>query len=169
MKKLENSLHCIDSISQWSGKIVSFLILVLMCVVLIEVVMRYVLNNPTKWVHEMSLYLFGGAINLGAAYTLLHKGHVTMDVVQSRLSPRGKAIMDIATFIFFFIFVAVLLWKGWHMAWKAFQFMERTESSWGPVIWPSRLVIPVGAFLLLLQGIAKFVRDILTVTGRTNT
>ena len=166
MRKLENSLHFIDYMSEWSGKIFSFLFVVLMCVVLIEVVMRYVLNNPTKWAHEMSLYFFGGAINLGAAYTLFHKGHVTMDVVHSRLSLRGRAIMDIATFIFFFVFVAVLLWKGWYVTWKAFQFMERTESSWGPVIWPSRLVIPIGAFLLLLQGLAKFVRDILTVKGR---
>lgn len=74
--------------------------------------------------------------------------------------------MDAATFIFFFMFVVVLLWKGWDMTWKALQIMERSQSQWGPVIWPSRLVIPVGAFLLLLQGLAKFIRDMAVATGR---
>lgn len=168
MKKSENILRYIDSISDLSGKIVSFLILILMGVVLIAVVMRYVVNRPTIWSHETGLYLFGGIIMLGAAYTLRHEGHVRMDALYGRFSPRGRAITDLATFIFFFLFIIVLLWKGWDMTWKAIRFMERTESFWGPVIWPSRIVIPIGAFLLLLQGLAKFVRDILTVKGRPN-
>ena len=168
MRKLENFLHFIDSISDWSGKIFSLLLLILLGVMLIEVVMRYIFNDPTIWGHEMGLYIFGAIIMLGGAYTLLHKGHVCMDAVHSKLSQKGRAIMDVATFIFFLIFVIALLWKGWDMTWKAFKFMERTESPWAPVIWPSRLVIPVGAFLLLLQGIATFVRNFLTATGRIN-
>jgi TRAP-type mannitol/chloroaromatic compound transport system permease small subunit len=128
--------------------------------------MRYLFNDPTIWSHEMGLYVFGAIITLGAAYTLLHKGHVTMDVVYIKLSPKARATMDVATFIFFFLFVVVLLWKGWDMTWKAIRIMERSQSVWAPVIWPSRLVIPVGAFLLLLQGLSKFIRDMAVATGR---
>jgi TRAP-type mannitol/chloroaromatic compound transport system permease small subunit len=168
MQKGERFLRYIDSISDWIGKIVSFLILILMGVVLFAVVMRYIVNKPTIWSHETGLYLFGGMVMLGAAYTLRHEGHVRMDAFYGRLSARGRAITDLATFVFFITFVVVLLWKGCDMTWKAIHFMERTESFWSPVIWPSRIVIPVGAFLLLLQGLANFVRDILAVKGGQN-
>jgi len=165
MQKLNSVLCFIDRISEWSGKIVSFLILCSIIVVLTEVVMRYFFNNPTIWGWEMSLFLFGGAVMLGGAYTLLHGSHVKMDVLYVRLSTRGRAILDIVTFAVFLFFVVILIWKSGHMAVKSFEIMEKTESAWGPIIWPARITITVGAFLLLLQGMAKFIRDIITATG----
>lgn len=102
---------------------------------------------------------------LGGAYTLLHGSHVKMDVLYVRLSTRGRAILDIVTFAVFLFFVVILIWKSGHMAVKSFEIMEKTESAWGPIIWPARITITVGAFLLLLQGMAKFIRDIITATG----
>lgn len=166
MQKLTSFLHFIDSISDWSGKIISFLLLGLMGIVLIEVVSRYCFRSPTIWVHELSLYFLGGAGMIGGAYTLLHGGHVPMDVVYNRLSLKGRAMMDLLTFFFFIFFIGVLLWKGWDITWKAFRGMERTESVWGPVIWPSRLMLVIGGLLLLLQGLAKFVRDLLIIMGK---
>ena len=166
MQKLNSLLCFIDKISEWTGKIVSFLVIGSIIVVLIEVVARYFFNNPTVWGWEMSLFLFGGAVMLGGAYTLLHGSHVKMDVAYARLSVRARAILDVITFIFFLVFVVIMIWKSGYVAVKAIEFMEKTESPWGPVIWPSRIAITIGAFLLLLQGIAKFVRDILIITGR---
>lgn len=166
MQKLNSVLCFIDRISEWSGKIVSFLILGSVAVVLTEVVMRYFFNNSTIWGWEMSLFLFGGAVMLGGAYTLLHGNHVKMDVVYARLSTRGKAIIDVITFAVFLFFMVVVIWKSGHVALKSFEIMETTESAWGPIIWPSRAAITVGTSMLLLQGLAKFIRDILIVAGR---
>ena len=104
MLKLVRVLHFIDNVSEWSGKIFSFAGLVLVGVVLSEVTCRYLLNNPTEWVYETSLYIFGAMFMIGGAYTLLHGGHVNVDIVHTRLSPRARAITDIVTFVFFFIF-----------------------------------------------------------------
>jgi TRAP-type mannitol/chloroaromatic compound transport system permease small subunit len=114
----------------------------------------------------MSTFLFAGAVMLGGAYTLLHGSHVKMDVVYTRLSTRGRAILDIVTFAVFLFFMVIVIWKSGHVAWKAIEIMEKTESAWGPIIWPARAAITVGTFMLLLQGLAKFIRDILTVAGR---
>ena len=166
MKNMGGLLRHIDNISNCVGKLASFLILCSMGVVLFEVLMRYALSLPTTWCYEMSLFIFGTFAALGGAYTFLHGGHVRMDIVHSRLSPRGKAIMDLVTFIFVFIFLGVLVWKGWEFAWRAFQLSERTDSAWGPLLWPTKLIIPIAAFLMLLQGLAKFVRDIFMATAR---
>lgn len=166
MQKLTTFLHHIDNISEWTGKIFSFLLVALTAVILFEVVMRYLFTNPTMWAYETSLYLFGATIMLGGAYALLHGDHVIVDVVYNKLPARTKAILDVVTFIFFLTFVGVLLWKGGDLAWKAFHFMEKTGSAWNPVTWPSRIAIPIGSFLLLIQGLAKFVRDLVTALGR---
>jgi TRAP-type mannitol/chloroaromatic compound transport system permease small subunit len=166
MQRLTSFLHVIDSISEWSGKIISFLLLGLMGIILIEVVSRYVLNSPTVWSFEASLYLFATVTLLGGAFTLLHGGHVSVDIIYNKFSPRVRAVMNVITFFFFFIFVFVLMQKGGGLTWEAIRVMERTESAWGPVIWPARLVIPLGAFLLLLQGLAKFFRDLAVAMGK---
>ena len=159
-------LKMADAIGEWSGKIFSSLIPILMLVVLTEVAMRYVFNNPTIWTYETSTFIFGAAFMLGGAYTLIHKGHVKVDILYTRLSPRTRAIMDVVTFVFFLIFISIILWKGGDMVWKAFHSMERSGSSWNPVVWPSRLFIPIGAFLILLQGLAGFIRNIAAIVRR---
>ncbi len=87
-------------------------------------------------------------------------------MVYNRFGPRGKAIVDMFTFIFFFIFCYVLIWKSWPTALESFLTMERSASAFAPILFPFRMVIPVGVGLLLLQGIAKFMRDILVLSGR---
>jgi TRAP-type mannitol/chloroaromatic compound transport system permease small subunit len=166
MKNVARILRFIDRLSEGTGNVVSFLILASMGVVLYEVVMRYVFNLPQTWSSEMSLFLFGTLFALGGAYTLLHRGHVSMDIFYSKWSPKTRAIMDIITFVLFLIFVSVLIWKGWGLAWRAIEFMERSQSGWRPLLWPTKIMVPIGAFLLLLQGLVQLVRNILAVAGK---
>ena len=76
--------------------------------------------------------------------------------------------MDIITFVFFALFLGVLIWKGWAYFWKAFELGNRTDSPWGPYIWPIKLMIPIGGALLMLQGLTQLVRDIITASRRGN-
>jgi len=159
-------LHFVDSVSEVTGKAFGYLILVLVVVVLYEVLMRYVFNISQMWSFETAQYLFGAFFVMGGAYLLFHEGHVKIDVLYSKLSPRGRAITDLVTSVFFFIFIGLLIWKGWELAWRAFLLGERTDSAWHPLVWPVRMLMPVGAFLVLLQGLAKFIRDIVTAAGK---
>jgi TRAP-type mannitol/chloroaromatic compound transport system permease small subunit len=165
---LDHVLHTIDGISEWTGKIFSFLVPISVLVVLFEILTRQ-FNISQDFSLELSEMLFGATFVMGGAYALKLGSHVTVDVIWTRLSPRKRAVLDLITSVFFFLFVGILIWKGWDAALRAFVLNERTQSPWSPIQWPIRMVIPVGAFLILLQGTAKYVRDIRRLAGKEET
>lgn len=164
MKRIRFVLHLIDSINDWVGKIVSFWILPTIAVIVWEVVFRYGLSAPTLWAFEVSAFIFCGFIILGGGYTLLHRAHVSTDIVYNRFPLRTRAIVDVITAILFFLFCGVLLKEGWRLAWEAVEMGRLSGSHWNPPIYPVMVVLPIGAFLLLLQGTAKFIRDLIMAT-----
>lgn len=169
MQRISKVLWFCDKVNEWVGNITSFLIAVLAFVVGYEVVLRYVFNKPTVWGHEMSSMIFGAIVMLGAGYTLLYKAHVSMDLIYSSLSVKKRAIIDMVTFTIFAFFCIVLLWKGGHTAWKSVLALEHSSTVWGPPRYPIKLLLPIGAFLLLLQGLVKFVRDAITAFSGVKT
>lgn len=167
MQKIKVCLRIVNSVSEWTGKFVSFLVIVIIGVTIWEVVLRYVFNAPTIWAFDAAYLIFGAYGVLGGAYTLYLRGHVNVDIFYGRLSLRTRAIVDLVTSIFFFLFCGLLLWKGGEMAWDSLKIMERGSSAWSPPVYPIKMTIPIAAFLLLLQGLAKFIRDLLiAATGR---
>jgi TRAP-type mannitol/chloroaromatic compound transport system permease small subunit len=161
---IEKALSHIDRVSEWTGKATSYLILLLTAVITYEVVLRYGFNSPTIWAQETSTYIFGAFFMLGGAYVMRHDGHVRVDIIYSRLSPRRRAIVDLITFpIFFFLFLGILVTEGTGMAIWSWTIWEHTQSPWSPPIYPLKTVIPVAALLLLLQGIARYIRDIMVL------
>lgn len=166
MKFVAGLIRIIDNCSEWTGKIFSYLQIGIVVVLVIEVVMRYIFKDPTVWAYELSLYLFSATVMLCGAFTLLHDGHVKMDVVYGRLSKRNRAIIDIVTFVFFVIFIGALTWKGTDIALKSIHVMERSDTAWRPYIWPSRLIVAIGAFLILIQGFSNFIKNIAFLCGK---
>ena len=167
MRRVERFLGLIDNLSEWVGRIVAPLMLVIMASVVFEVMMRYFFNKPTIWVHEGSAMLFGGYFILAGAYVLRHRRHVIMDILYSHLSLRTRAILDLVGSPLFFLFCGVMLWYGWGMAWHSLAIGQVTESFWKPPLYPLKFTIPVGAFLILLQGSAWFTRNLfIAITGR---
>ena len=101
---------------------------------------------------------------LVAAYTLLHHGHVRIDLIYSRFSPRVRASLDIATYlVFFFPFCYILLEQGWIYAATSWAQNETSGSAALPWVPHIKTVIPVTAGMLLLQGSANFIRSIMVV------
>jgi TRAP-type mannitol/chloroaromatic compound transport system permease small subunit len=163
---MQKILKLIDALSDWTGKAVSFLILGLALVIGYEVVMRYGLGRPTVWVHEFSVMLFGTAMIISGAYVLRHNGHITMDIVYGMFSERNRAILDVLTYFLLTLpFILVLLWFGGERAWKSLLTLEQDSTQWGPPIYPLRIMLPIGAFLFLLQSLAKLVRDLVIIFG----
>jgi TRAP-type mannitol/chloroaromatic compound transport system permease small subunit len=159
MKKL---LSIVDTISLYSGLIARWACAALVAVLCFEVIMRYVFDSPTIWAHEMSMMMGVFIACIGWSYVHLIHGHVRVDVVYSRMSSRGKAITDIvATLVFFFPLLIVLIYASAQMAWEAYIFDEVLMASfWYPPALPIRLVVVLGLSTFLLQGIAEFVRDV---------
>lgn len=149
------------------GAVVAPFLLIMMVVVLYEVVSRGGFNRPTYWTFEGSQFLLCALVFLAGGYTLWRGGHVRVDFIYNRFSPHGKAILDLVTSFLFFAFCVTLVWKGVEMTWHALVWKAHSDSAWGPPLFPVYLLVPLGSFLLLLQGLAKFIRDIFTVIGRT--
>jgi len=157
---LKSAVGLIDCISKWTGHFFSFLVVACAILMSVEVVARYVLNSPTKYATEATGILFGIYLLIIGAYVLYLHSHVSVDVVYSRLSQRGKAIIDIFTSIFFFAFIFVLLREGIPAAIKAVVLHEHTQSIWGAPLWPTKIALALGALLIFLQGLAKLIRDL---------
>jgi TRAP-type mannitol/chloroaromatic compound transport system permease small subunit len=150
-----------DWINERVGKVLSLFVLVMFGLLLMEVIRRYLLNAPTVWANELTQMFFGAYAVLSGGYILATGGHVNVDLFYSRLTRRKQARLDIITSLLFFMFGGMMLYYGSALAWESLSTFETSESAWNPPIYPIKLMIPVGAGLLLLQGTAKLLRDIL--------
>lgn len=158
--------HKIDSLSNWVGKVTSLLIYVMIGTIIFEVVSRYIFDSPTIWSTETTTMVFGVFGLASGVYTHFCRAHVKMDIFYSRWSERTKAIADACTFPLFLIFCAVFLWKSGLYAWDACVGLEHSRTAWGPPSYPWKATIPVIVFLMILQGISLFIRDLILATGK---
>lgn len=165
MKVIEAYLRFTDWLNAKFAWIVAFLIVPMLAVMIWEIVMRYFFNSPSLWAYDISLFIYGGYIALGGAYTYLAGGHVNVDIIWGQLPPRGRAVLDILTSGFAFLFLGVLFWVSLQITINSWQIGETTMSHWQPIYYPLRTTLPVGCFLFLMQVLAKFIRDVFIVIG----
>jgi len=164
---VEKFLKTVDRISELSGKGVCFLVIPLVAVILYEIFARYVFQSPTIWVHETAQMIYGAYVILLGAYVLRRNGHVNVEILYGRFTPRTRAAVDLFTWLLFFYFCGLLLWKGGEMAWESLLLGETESTTFAPPVYPIKMMIPLGAFLILLQGLAKFLRDLtFVITGK---
>ncbi len=154
----------IDTTVRTMGELVAYWSVLAVLAYYFEVVGRYVFNSPTNWVHESTFLMFGMQYMIAGAYAYRGESHVRVDLLYSRLSDRGKALCDVIGSLFFFIFIGVMLWTGWVFASDAVRAGEVSFTEWGIQYWPVKLMIPIGAALMLLQGIARLIKDVHTLT-----
>ena len=150
----------IDILSTWTGKIFSYLLIPLTLCVVFEVVTRY-LDHPTIWTFESSNFFYGAHFMLVAAYGLLMKSHVSIDLISSRYSKKTQAICSLICYAcMYFPFIAVFTYFGFAYSYNSWSMLENSWSSWGPPLYPIKTVIPVTAVLLLLQGISEVIKTV---------
>ncbi|OGR24677.1 MAG: hypothetical protein A2277_03730 [Desulfobacterales bacterium RIFOXYA12_FULL_46_15] len=167
MLQIKKIIFFINYINDRTGKAVSFLLYPMIAVLIYEVAMRYLFDRPTIWAHELSALFYAVFFLLGGAYTLRCNAHINVDVFYVRLSLRSRAVMDLFTWLLFYLFCGALLLQSSKFAWASFLNLERSSTVWEPYIWPVKFCIPLAAFLMLLQGLTKTVNDLYIVfTGR---
>lgn len=149
----------IDRLSLATGEFVAFWSVIAVFVYYYEVIARYVFNSPTNWAHESMFLMFGMQYLVCGAYAMLTESHVRVDIFYANFSPRGKALVDLLTSVFFFIFAGTLLATGWIFASDSIAQGEVSFTEWAIQYWPVKCVIVVGAVLLVLQGISKLMKD----------
>jgi len=160
-------LKVIDSISDWTGKISSFLIIVITGVILFEIIARFIFAKPTIWAFEISLALYGIYVALLGAYVLVTGAHVNVDIFYAHFSPRTRAGVNLFSWLIFFLWCGALVWTGWIRGWESLMIGERESTAFACPIHPVKLSLAVGGSLLFLQGVAGYVRNIYTfITGR---
>lgn len=154
----------IDTLNEWAGKVTMWLFIPLAGIVTVDVILRYGFNRPLIWSWDINSQLLGVLIILSGGWTLLKEGHVRVDVFWGRLSTRMKALVDLITFLLFIFAIGILLWQSASAALVSVQTGERYSSYFAPPIYPLKIIIVVGVFLLLFQGIVKFIRNLLLLT-----
>lgn len=156
----------VDAINKWVGRFAMVLFFVMAAVMLWSTISRAAFGAPVNWALEMTQFLLSAYYLLGGAYSLQHDAHVRMDLFYSRYSARQLAMIDAFTIIFVIFFLVVLLWGAVSATQYAIQYNQKNYSSWSPVLWPVKVAMTIGIFLMLLQLIAQFFRDFAQAIGR---
>lgn len=151
----------IERINTWIGKAASFLILVLIAALMYEVLSRYLLDAPTKWSNEVSQYLLAGVVMLGGGYCLAGREHVRVDVLYRKFGPRTRCVIEILTFLLVMTFVSAIVWKGGDLCYDAFVQDKRSMTILELPLFPSMVLVPIGAALLGLQSFGHALQALL--------
>jgi len=167
MRFLISYIRFVDCLNDRVGKVFSFLIYGMTLILVYEVVMRYAFNNPTIWAHETSEFFYAAHFLIGGAFAIRWRAHVNIEVIYKYFPPRTRAIVDLFTWLVFYLFCGVLLWHAMAIAMDSVKVVQRTGSVWNPPYWPLMLIIPLATILLLLGGLTKTIKDSYTaITGR---
>lgn len=156
--------RAIDFLNEKAGYYSSFLILPLIAVVSYEVMMRYGFNKPTIWAFELTTFIYGIHFVLAFGYAHKHDGHVAIDIFESRLSRKPRAILRIFANLVVFLptMAGLALWSVFYTQ-IAWNMKELSWSSWAPPIYPFKAIMAIGMVLFFLQGISKLLHDIHTL------
>lgn len=160
--------RAIDAFTDYTGWLVAWLVVPLIAIMVVEVISRYVINISTPWSYDLTYMLMGTLFMLGAAYTLLHDGHIRSDFLYNSFPVRWQGLIDTVGYLaLFFPGIGIFMWFGLDTFLNSWRLNEQAISPWNPPLWPLRAVIPVAAALLLIQGVSQAMKSIYAlVTGR---
>lgn len=166
MTALLNLSSRIDWLNQKFGVIAAWAVLLACLISSGNAAMRYAFNMSSNGWLEIQWYLFSAMFLLGAAYTLKLNEHVRVDVVYMSVGDRGRILIDIFGYIFFFFpVVVVMLWLSWPFFYESYVSGENSTSPGGLLRWPVKIILPLGFLLLLLQGVSELVKRIAALKG----
>ena len=152
----------IDWVTDRSGKVLAWLCFPLILALVYQVTARYLFKAPTEWAYDVTYMLYGTIFMLGAAFTLLKKAHIRTDLFYNKWTPQTQGLVDtIMYLLLYFPGIIFFLVAGWDYAAHSWVTGEHTSlSPWRPIIYPFKAVIPVTAFLLLVQGVSELLKSV---------
>lgn len=166
---MARTIVVIDSMSLWTGRIVSWLTMPLMAAMVYEVVARYAFTAPTIWAYDISRMLYGALFVLGAGYALSKGVHIRSDFLYRNWSARTQGRVDTALYLLcYFPAMIVFFWVSAQWAWKSVANAERgMDTAWMPLLGPIKSCLPIAIALLVLQGVSELLKSVHAArTGR---
>jgi TRAP-type mannitol/chloroaromatic compound transport system permease small subunit len=150
------------------GRAAAWLALAVVALQFSVVLLRYLFGVGSIWLQESVVYAHAGLFMLAAAWTLAAGGHVRVDILYARASPRQQALIDlVGTLIFLFPFMTALLVLSLPYVARSWAIFERSREASGlPFLFLLKTLIPLFAGLMLLQGAAVVIRAGLTLVSR---
>ena len=162
---MERFVRTVETISEYSGRWVSWVVYVGIIMLSSEVVLRYFFNSPTVWAHGYTQRLYGSYFALIGAYTFIHKGHVRVDLLYEHSSPKMQALQDILNCAFLLLWSGIMIPASWLFFLKSYNMGEVDEMVLAHPIWWVKFLIVVGMALIFLQGIAELVKQFSVLSG----
>jgi TRAP-type mannitol/chloroaromatic compound transport system permease small subunit len=163
---MAKTITSIDNLSTWTGRIVCWMVVPIIFAMIYEVISRYLFTAPTVWAYDISRMFYGAMFVLGAAYGLSKGVHIRSDFIYRgwRVATQGR--VDAALYLlFFFPSMILLLWVSFDWAWTSLIRAERgMDTAFAPLLGPVRMALPIGIFLLILQGVSELLKCLYAAT-----
>jgi TRAP-type mannitol/chloroaromatic compound transport system permease small subunit len=164
-KFIVNYVKVIDYLSTKAGRMAMYLIFVMIGTLLVNAFTRNIINLPLSWCIEMAQFTLAAYYIVGGPYSMQLDAHVRMDLLYSRFSPRNQARLDSFTAIFLVFYLVCLLIGSISSTMYAIEYDQRKFSQWNPSMIPIKIIMVVGIFLMLLQAISTFFKDLAKSRG----
>lgn len=159
----------IDKANEKIAGLVSWALLAAVIICAGNALIRYSFNASSNAWLEIQWYLYAAMFMLASAHTLRRDEHVRIDVIVGRFSRRTQVWIDLLGFLFFLLPVCLLiLWYGIPFALLSIQSAEMSSNSGGLIVWPAKLLVPVGFALIVLQGVSEIIKRVAFLAGRSD-
>ncbi|MEY4368447.1 MAG: TRAP-type mannitol/chloroaromatic compound transport system, small permease component [Pseudomonadota bacterium] len=159
----------IDTVNERIGLSISWALLAAVLICAGNALVRYLLNISSNAWLEIQWYLFGAIFLLASSYTLKRNEHVRIDVVVGRFPKRVQVWIDVFGFLLFLLPATLLiLYFSIPFAFESIRSQEMSSNAGGLIVWPAKLLIPIGFLLLSLQGISELIKRIGYLLGKVN-
>ena len=159
----------IDTVNERIGLSISWALLAAVLICAGNALVRYLLNISSNAWLKIQWYLFGAIFLLASSYTLKRNEHVRIDVVVGRFPKRVQVWIDVFGFLLFLLPATLLiLYFSIPFAFESIRSQEMSSNAGGLIVWPAKLLIPIGFLLLSLQGISELIKRIGYLLGKVN-
>lgn len=150
-------LRAVGWLSAFCGLIAAFLIVGAIGLTCQMLYVRYWMGESTIWQTETVTFMMVAATMIGLPYVQRLRGHVNVDLIPLMLSPGARKALAAIVLLASIAVIGMMVWYGYEMFHVAYERNWRTDSVWGPKLWPIYLTVPVGLSLLMLQLLADLI------------
>lgn len=165
MQFLKRLSFGIDKMNYWIGRVCSFLMMPLIVITTGEVAARYILKHPTIWSWEINMQIWCFLVMMCGAYCYLNHNHVSVDVVYKAFPERVRKVLDMITALLIITVMSIIIYYGTDLAIFSLLRDERQSTAFASPMWTIRWSIPIGCFLMLLQGISELIKTAFSMAG----
>ena len=153
-------IRFVDRMNRYIGRAAMYGLFVMVAILLYSIVTKAVLVIPPFWTLEMAQFALVAYYLLGGPYSIQLGANVRMDLFYGKWSYRQKAWIDSITIFMLIAYLIVLIVGGIDSTSYAFEYQERSPTLWRPLMWPIKVIMLIGFFLMLLQAFSELFKDI---------